>query len=165
MGLIPWLSAWKTGLSVGFEQLILLVAIDTIQLTCSLYWTPTTMLKGWSCFASFGRLLGVRKCSSRSTNRASLQNFRDFCLHFAYAIRAQWSCDWVKGKVWVPLLRDRTWNRFPLSKDRTRRRPILTPIAKNVYVQIQLAAAYVRGLMEKFSIPFRVHRTKTFMER
>ena len=150
------LKNWR---SVGLKQYIPHNSLAAI------YSSPTTMVKGWSYFPSFGHLLGVRKCSSRSTNRASLDNFRGVCLHFAYAIWAQWSCHWVKGKVWVPLLRDRTWNRFPLSKDRTRRRPILTPMAKNVYFQIQSAAAYVCGLMEKFSIPFPVCRTKTFMER
>ena len=53
------------------------------------------------------------------TNRASLENFRSFCLHFEYAIQSQRSCHWVKGIVWVPLPRDRTWNRFPLSKEMT----------------------------------------------
>ena len=33
------------------------------------------------------------------------------------------------------------------------------------YVQIQLTAAYVCGLMEKFSVPFCIRRTKTFVER
>ena len=33
------------------------------------------------------------------------------------------------------------------------------------YVQIQLTAAYVCGLMKKFSVPFCIRRTKTFVER
>ena len=147
---------------VVFEQVILLVTIDTNQLACSLYCNPMKMIKGWSCFASFDCLLCVRKCSSRSTKMTSLGNFRGFCLHFTYAIWAQRSCHWVKGKVWVPLLTDWTWNRFPLSKDRTRRWPILTPMAKNI--DVQFAAAYVCGLREKFLIPFRICGTKTFVE-
>ena len=40
----------------------------------------------------------------------------------------------------------------------------MTPMADDVYVQIQSAAAYVCELKENFSIPFRLRGTKAFVE-
>ena len=89
-------------------------------------------------------------------NWASLEIFRVFCLHFTYGIRAQRSCYWVKGKVWAPLLRDRTWNRFPLSNDHdgTRRRPILTPMAKMYMFKYSWLQRMYVGLWRNFQFHF-----------